>query len=109
LRAHRHFADFVEQKRSAFRQLEAAGAPFHRACEGAFFVPKDFALDESFRDSGAVDGYEDALAPGTEFVDGPGYEFLARTARAGNEHRSGAGRDHLDEPEDFLHLARSST
>ena len=40
-----------------------------------------------------------------EFMDGPRHQFFTSSARARDEHRGGAGRDHLDQPEDLLHFA----
>ena len=45
---------------------------------------------------------------GEELVDGAGDQLLAGAALAGDEDRSGAGRDELDEVEDLLHLARGA-
>ena len=106
LRAHRHFADFVEQDRAAFGQLEAAGAPFESSGEGALFVAEDFAFDQGFRNGCAIDGDERPLAARTQLMDGARHQFFAGAAGPGNQHRRGAGRNQFDQPENLLHLAR---
>ena len=41
-------------------------------------------------------------------MDGACHQFFACAAGAGDQHRGSAGRNHFDEPEDLLHLARGS-
>ena len=50
LRGRGHLADFVEQKRSAVGQFEAADAALGRAGEGTALVTEDFAVHQSFGD-----------------------------------------------------------
>src|SRR6266566_78090 len=50
LRGRGHLADFVEQKRSAVGQFEAADAALGRAGEGTALVTEDFAFHQSFGD-----------------------------------------------------------
>src|SRR5262245_36005299 len=45
LRLHRQFANFVEEDRSAVRQLEAAEAPLRRSGERSFLVAKELRRD----------------------------------------------------------------
>ena len=108
LRAHGHFADLVQQEGTAFGKLETSGAAFEGAGESAFFVAKDFTLNQSFRNRRAVDRHEWFGAPRAQFVDGACDHFLAGSAGTGDEHGGGAGRHHFDEPEDFLHFFRGT-
>ena len=108
LRSHGHLANFVEQDRAAFGQLEAAGAPFQRSGEGAFFVAEDLAFDQRFGNGCAVDGDERPVAARTQLMNSAGDEFLASAAGSGNQHGRGAGRNQFDEAKNLLHLARCS-
>src|SRR6266540_763797 len=86
-------ADFVEKQRAALGLLEAADTARLRAGEGAAFVAEQFALQQRFRDGGAVDGDEGRLRPVAVLVDGAGDEFLAGACRAADEHGDGRGGD----------------
>ena len=101
-----HFADFVQQQRAALGQFEAADAALQRAGECALLVAEDFAFDQRFRNGGAVDGDERLALARAELVDGARHQLLAGAAFAGDQHRGGAGRHHLDQVEDLLHFAR---
>ena len=59
----------------------------NRACECAFFVAKQFALEQSGWDSSTVQLHERLRPAWAEIVDGAGDQFLARTWFAVNEHR----------------------
>ena len=62
LRAGGHLADLVQQQRAPGSQLEAAGPPLDRAGEGALLMAEDLALDQRFRNGGAVDRDKGPLA-----------------------------------------------
>ena len=67
-----------------------------RAGEGALFVAEQFALQQRFRDGGAIDLDErpgGARAPG---VDDVGHHFLAHAAFAGDEHAAFGGGNERD-------------
>src|SRR5205814_9620324 len=70
---------FVEQQCSAFGKLETTGAAFDRAGECPFFVPEDFAFNQSFGNRGAIDGHKWFRPAWTEFVN---------CARRSEEHTS---------------------
>ena len=57
LRPGRQLPDFIEQDRATVGELESAFALALRACKGAFFMAKQFALDESLRQRCAVHLY----------------------------------------------------
>ena len=98
-----HVADFVEEEGAVLGEFEAAGAAFDGTGEGAFFVAEEFAFDERFRHGGAIEGDEGAAGAGAEGVHGPGDEFLAGAAFAGDEDGGFAGGDLFDEGEDLAH------
>src|SRR5690348_4811063 len=60
LRGRRHFANFIEEKRAAVGQLEAADAALGGSGKGAALVAEDFAFHEGFGNGRAVDGHEGA-------------------------------------------------
>src|SRR6185369_6057112 len=64
--------------------------------EGTLFVPKQFALDQAFRDRRAVNRDERSPSSGTKLVDRRRDPFLACTAFSANEHRSRFGGDLLN-------------
>src|SRR5208283_3108109 len=70
-------ANFVEKKRAAAGLLEVAFARADSAGEGAFFVAKEFGLDQGLRDRAAGDGDEGLVGAAAEVVDGAGNQFLA--------------------------------
>ena len=56
-------ADLVEEDGAAVRLFEAAHPGHHRAGEGAFLVTEQFALQQVFRQGGAVHLDERPVAP----------------------------------------------
>src|SRR5215204_1081343 len=82
-----HLGDFVEEQRSAMRQLEDPGAPIVRAGERAFLVAEDFALEQRLGNRRAVDRDERERGARTELVDRLGHELLAGTRLAPDQHR----------------------
>ena len=66
-----HVADFVQKQRAAVRHLDLAGGatPFGTG-ERAFFVAKEFGLDQGFRNGGAVDRHKGPPCPCRVVVDG---------------------------------------
>ena len=62
LHLQRQVAALVEEQRAAVGQLEAPGAPRHRAGEGALLVAEQLALEHARRQRRAVDAHE-RLAP----------------------------------------------
>ena len=98
-----HLGDFVHEQGAVVGQFEAAFAHGHGVGEGAALVAEELALQEGFGEGGAVDGDEALVGPGAALVDGPGDEFLAGAALAGDEDR-GPGLGHpFYQGEDLLH------
>ena len=103
LRAHRHFGDLIQQQRAVLRQLEAAGAPLHRAGERALFVTEQLALHQRFGQRRAIDGDERPVAPRAQVMNGARHQFLARAAFPVDQHRRLGGRHLPDQRENLLH------
>jgi hypothetical protein len=87
LQGRRHVADLVQEQRAAVALLELADAAAVGAGEGALLVPEQLALQELLRDGGAVQGQKRGVGPPGVLVDGPGDQFLAGAALAGDQHR----------------------
>ena len=103
LQGERHFADLVEEQRSAVRLLEASDALGTRAGEGSFFVTEQLALQQVLRNGRAIDGEEWPVVARAVLMDGASDEFLSRSALAGDHDRRIAVRDAPDHFEHFLH------
>jgi hypothetical protein len=71
--------------------------------EGTFFVTEEFAFEQIFRNSRAIDGEEGTVVPGAVLVDGPGDKFLPRAAFARDHDGGIAVRNAPDHFEDLLH------
>ena len=87
LQRQRHVADFVEEQCSAAGLQDLAGPSVLRCVgEGAARVAEQLALDQRFRNRGAVDG--DERRPATDAaVQDLGERFLAGTGRALQQDR----------------------
>ena len=88
----RELAHLVQEQRAPVGLFEAARVGGGGAGERALFVPEELGFLESLGDRGAVDRYEDLVAPRAVGVDGVGDELLADPALALHEHRHFAGR-----------------
>ena len=85
LQCHRHIANLVEKQGAAVGALNLAFLGLGRAGKGAFLEPEQFALQQVFRNGGAVDGRKGFVGAMAQVVQGPGQEFLAGTGFAGNQ------------------------
>src|SRR5271156_2763363 len=106
LRGYRHLADFVEQYSAPFSQFEASGTALQGSGKCTLFMSEDFALDQCFRNRGAVYGHEGTLAARTELVDGASHQLFAGATCPRDQYRGGTGSYQFDQPEDLLHLPR---
>ena len=96
LQFQRHFTDFVQKKRSAFRRLETSGAIFNRSSERAARVAEKFAFIQIFWNGGAVDADKRlvfALAAPMDFVRD---QFLAGAGFTENQHGRIGRRDQIN-------------
>jgi hypothetical protein len=97
-------ADLVEQQRAAVGELEAAFALLVRAGEGAAFVAEQLALEQRFRQRGAVHADERACGARGLGVDHLRDAFLADAALAGDQHRALGLGDAPRRAQRLLHL-----
>ena len=96
-----HVADFVEEERPALGRFKMADAAGMGAGKAALFMPEKFGFDQFAGDRAAVDRGESLAGADAFVVNGAGDEFLARTRRAAEHHRSvraGDAADHLAQP-----------
>src|SRR5688572_6128490 len=103
LRGRRHLGDFVEEQRPAVRQLEAAFAPIRGAGERALLMTEDLALEQRFRNGGAVDRDERLRGPWAQLMDGLRHQFLAGARLAPDEDGGRGRRRLLDDLVDLPH------
>ena len=61
---------FIEEKCAAIGLLEPADAPFVGACECAFLVPEQFALEKLRRKRGAMYNHKFRFVTPAEIVNG---------------------------------------
>src|SRR4030095_1327582 len=80
-------AHFIEKKRAAMGQLEAANALRYSAGKSAFLMAKELALKQSGGNRRAIDFYQGPLAAPAEIVNGARDQFLARAGFALDENR----------------------
>ena len=84
LQRDRHLSNFVQKQGAAIGQFKATFAAHNRACEGAFFVAKEFRFHQRFRDGRAVDGQEGIGGARTELMNRLRHQIFARARFAGN-------------------------
>ena len=98
-----HFADFIEEQRSAIG-LFGGALPFRgSAAEGAFHMPENLRFEQVFRNCRTVDGHERPFVTRAVLVDRGCTEFLACSAFAGDEHTRPAGGHVVDDAVHQLH------
>src|SRR6266404_6344740 len=91
LQFERNIADFIQEQGAAVRRLETAQLLRHSAREGALFMTKEFALEESQGNRRAVQLHEGSICPPAVHVDSMRNEFFAGTRFAFNENRGVGG------------------
>ena len=84
-------------------ELEFALALGHGRGESALLVAEELALDERFRDGGAVDLHERATRPSALEVDGAGHQLLACAVLPEDEDAGVGIRALVDDAPDLFH------
>src|SRR5690606_26431508 len=102
LRIQAHIADFIQEKRSAVSLFKFSDSLLYSRSKRAFFMTKQFTLNQFRRNGGAVDFNKRGGASLAEFVDLSGNEFFPHTIFAGNQHPCVGWSDLLDSLSDFL-------
>ena len=87
LRGQWHLRHLVEEEGAAVRRLEAAFAPVDGSGERTALVSEQFGLEQRLWKCGAADGDEWTGGARALVVEGPGDQFLAGAALAGDEDR----------------------
>src|SRR6202040_1781323 len=87
----RQFADFIEEQRTAIGQFKTARLVLECAGKRPFYVPKELALEKTFRHRAAIQFDQRAFASRALLVDGPRDELLTRAAFPGDQE-GGIGR-----------------
>ena len=105
LRRQIQLADFVEEQRAAFGQLEAALLRRVRTGERALLVTEQLRLDQIVRQRGAAHLDERLLRARRVVVNGVGDELLAGARFAAQEHRRVGLRHLRDLRVHVVHLA----
>src|SRR5437879_4267589 len=83
----RKFTDFIQKKRSAVCQLEAAQPPMGRPRERALLVAKQFGGNQRQRNRGAIQGYKCACRSRRSLVNGTSDQFFASPRLARDQYR----------------------
>jgi hypothetical protein len=82
-----HLGDLIEQKAATVRPLEASLAAAIRASKSPTLVAEQFAFDQAFRDSGAIDCHVWWVLARRSVVNRAGGPLFPRTALASDNHR----------------------
>ena len=82
----RQFGHFVEENSSSVALLEIPFAALRSAGKSALFMPEQFGIDRTFRDSAAIHCNVIAVFPGTVGMDNLRKNLFPDTAFAGNQH-----------------------
>src|SRR5205814_4401637 len=88
------FPDFVQKDRAAISHFEQPDAMLVSSCECAFPMPEQFAFDQSFWKSAAIDGDKRLGCTGTLIVHTPSNQFLA-SASFTQDQNGGLCRSHF--------------
>ena len=102
LEIERQLADFIEKERTFMRQFQAADFARNGSGEGAFFVTKELAFQQTCRDGGAIQFDKCPVAARTETMDGSGQQFFASAGFALNQNCCVSGCDGFNVPENFV-------
>src|SRR5262249_22765345 len=96
------FADLVQQERAGVSQLKAADPVLDRPGKGPADMAEELALEQLFRNRGAVDPHQRPVFARAQVVDRPRNQFLSR-ARFSKDKDVGLGwRDRGNLRQHFL-------
>ncbi|MDH7511571.1 MAG: hypothetical protein QHH14_01335 [Clostridiales bacterium] len=98
-----HVSDFIKENRPSVGLFELAYFSFGCSREGALLVTEKLALNQLFRDGGAVDLDEFFSGSKAMIVDGPGDKLLSRAALALDEDCGIRGSSLEDFRPEFFH------
>ena len=99
----RQGVDLVHKQGAAVGALEVTPMRLDGPGECPFFVTKQDALDDAFRDGAAIDGDEGLVGSVAHGVDGPRHQFLADPGFPFDQHGGRGGRQGFDGFQNTLH------
>src|SRR5678815_1593739 len=108
LRRRRHLGDLVQEERAAVRQLEAPFAAIGGAGERPLLVAEDFALEQRFRNRGAIDRHERLVRARAQLMNHLRHELLAGARLAPDQYGGGGRRRLLDDLIDLPHAGAAA-
>src|SRR5260370_5063631 len=85
--------NYIDEKRSTSRLLDPADSSLHRSSKRSAFMPEKLAFNELRRKSGTIKGDKTVLRSAAELMNRVSNQLFARTALAGDQHRSPAKGD----------------
>src|SRR5208283_5405088 len=100
----RHVSDFIEKERALIGKFEFARLAGGRSGKSSFFVTEKLALQQIFRNRGAVDLDERPGGAARFFVNGARNEVFAHSALAAQKNGGVGGRNPFNGGEHFLHF-----
>src|SRR3954467_2206041 len=103
LHGQRHVADFVEEKRAAFRMLKLADVTISCSGERTFFVADKFGFDQLGRNRGAIQSDERPRSARTFLMNGAGNQFLAGAGFSENADAGVGDGNTIELCHDVLH------
>ena len=103
LRFASHLRNFVEEDRAAVRALEKSLLPTVRASKSALFMTKQVALDQRFRNRGAIDGNVRTVPARRELVNELSRDLFSGPAFTGDQDRYIRGGDTFDQAHELAH------
>src|SRR4029450_3462243 len=104
----RHFGDLVEEEGAALSLDEQAPALAVGSRERSALVAEQLRFQQRLGNGSAVDSDEAAVAAAAVPVNGPGHQFLARSAVAQQEYRGVGVGHHANLLEHALHGLRAA-
>src|SRR5579864_1264269 len=106
LNLNRNISHLVEKQRALVGKFKSPNFLCNRASEGASFMSKKLALEQSGRDRSAVELYEGPLLAPTAFMDRACNQFLACAGFPEKQHRGVAGSHGFHQ---IQHMTESGT
>src|SRR6185503_16841816 len=98
----REFSNLIQKNHSTIGHLELALFLRDRAGKRSLFVSEQFALNQSFRNRAAIDGYKWLSRAGAVAMNGASGQLLAGSAFATQKHGCFRGSNAGEKMEDLL-------